>query len=330
MAKPAHAAPKGAETNKDTDANVDVGLPDFGGMPSDRAIAQSIDGLGWLFSTLDDGGGGDADWPDDDLADSGNSGEPLDSSEKLDRAALSYGAAEDRRPGGRLRRLDQRPHKHLEKTILSVEEHFQGDEDAVFLAVVIRDLVHDALIDKDPWAFEWLFGANYVKTPAIPPRDVALRFFEAREVVLQTRVQYQMLRENIEFNMEFPTKGVDRIFLWQVTGLLRERGQIVSIDHTLTIMEQLWRNPGVLEAQLWELYSKHIVARPSSIVLKPERANFDMAMVFLDLAHIFSQNEQSKGWYFTGKNPAKAIEEKRRDLKRFNVETMNRGWSSWW
>lgn len=216
---------------KDELVGMDCG--DLRDVPSDTTPEDAVRGLDWLFGPLDSGGGGSVDWADDPLEFEADSDEPLDSAAQLANAALSYGASQDGGRYNRFRRLKE------DKTVLTIEEFFGGDDDAVFLATVTREIVQSALLDGDDWGFEWIFGASQLQTAERPSRRDILEFFGAREIVLQTRMQYQMLREHRKYSMRFICPGLDRMFLWKLTGLLAKQGQLIAIDHAVTIMEQL-------------------------------------------------------------------------------------------
>lgn len=177
---------------------------------------------------------------------------------------------------------------------------------------------------------QWIFGRKDLEHPSIPTRSMVLEFFEARPVVLQTRIQYQMWRDSTKFSMKFECSPLDRTFLWQLTRLLNESVG-TSIEHGMTIMAKIWANPGINETALWELYCEAIInAKGLFRSLTPNLEAFQSALVFLEMHYMASKNVDSNGWYLTGRNPMRQVDEMRRDLKRVNVDSARRGWSSWW
>lgn len=341
MAATAKAAREPHKLKEHAHGVVDLGVVGAGSDIGSVSIEDAVGALDWLFDPLDSGGGGVADFTDDSLDGEGGVVESLGSATQLDHSALSYGASETGGRHERLRRvkpidaslpasIKKARHKlETHKSILTAEEYFGGDDDAVFLAVTVREIVLGALLDNDLWCYEWIFGAAQVETDERPPRQKVLEFFDARDVVLQTRVQFQMLRDGHSVNMAFPCKSLDRSFLWQLTGLLAEHKDIFALEHALTIMELMWGNPGISESRLWSLYENAITARPGQAVFKVDEASFSSSLVFLEMGYMCSRNAKTNGWYLTGKNPARHAEDLRKDLKRFNMASMNRGWSSW-
>lgn len=288
--------------------------------PSDQELVGSLD---WLLGSVDIGGGGIDDWAADTVADQTHPDQSLDFAKKLDDAALSYGSTQD---GGR----DYRIRGLKERDLITIQDIVGGDEDAMFLAVHTHKIVERALTGVDPWAMQWIFGREDLEHASIPTRSMVLEFFEARPVVLQTRIQYQMWRDATKFSMKFECSALDRTFLWQLSRLLNESVG-TSIEHGMTIMAKIWANPGIVEAALWKLYCEEISNSKGLFrSLTPNLEAFQSALVFLEIHYLASKNVDSNGWYLTGRNPMRQVEEMRRDLKRVNFDSARRGWSTWW
>lgn len=302
----------------------DVDLLDGGG---DRDARHSVDfsasdafgAAAWLADPVADGRGWTNDRADDPLGDEDSGVGPLGGDSESVVSALRYAATESGRQDRRFRRVSR---AKIDEQLL---DFFPEDSDEYFVALAVRDTITAALLDRDAWSYEWIFGVDGIAASDLPARSAVLALFEARDLVFQTRVQYQMWLNGLVYEMRFPVPSLQRRFMMRLNGILSETGFVGRFPQATTLLETVWRNPGADEARLWEL----------SLAAEPEDNTYDsdvhsLFLSFFSEDYLISRNLVTGGWHFTGTNPRRMAEDTRLARPGLSGASIHRGWSQWW
>lgn len=304
------------------DSGMDDADPLGGGDPGDSgdlAVEDVLGAASWLLDPVDHGGGivDDGEVVSVPLQD--HLHRSLDLGAQSTLPALRYGAAESRRRDARLRRLNPPEVQEL------LADYFAEDDTRLALAYSMRRVVMDALHEKDAWSLEWIFGNDGLEREDLPARSITLELFEARDLVFQTRVQYQMWLEGWSCEMRFPTPGLHRRFVMKLNGILHEYDLSSHVMQASTIMEQIWRNPGVSDARLWELcINRGLFTNEHDLEVQA------LVLQLLAEDYLISRHDRTHGWYFTGTNPVRMLQDLRLSRPGLNGASVNRAWSQWW
>lgn len=183
----------------------------------------------------------------------------------------------------------------------------------------------DACMRGDEDGVRWVFGKEPLEAEDIPPREIILELFHAREFVFQLRVQYELLRKGIKLTLGFMTSPLPQLLKFQLLGSLRRVNLLVDPDLVFAIVSTIWENPGIDDAELIQTYQ----ARCERAGLRPD---FDLpprVLAFLELDYIISRAEVgSTGWYLTGRNPMRMRQDAQEETGRMNTGADQRSWSA--
>lgn len=289
------------------------------GDPPDLSVAELFGAADWLTDSV----GTVGEWadarPNDPVDFQERNRRTLDSDQEPLIAALRHGAHQGRRLDTKLRRLNPRIIQDL------LEDFFAEDETRLCMAYAARLVVSDALLEKDAWSFEWIFGVDGISREDLPPRSKLLELFDARDITLQTRVQYQMWLDGVVYSMRFPTQSMPRRHLMKINGILAEHELIGWVAEAVELAEVIWRNPGITEEALWtELADRGIRCQPEDITA------YTLILELLSDSHLLSLNAKNAGWYMTGVNPRRLAAETRLIRPGSTGSSVHRSWSQWW
>lgn len=183
----------------------------------------------------------------------------------------------------------------------------------------------DACMRGDKDGVQWVFGKEPLEAEDIPPREIILELFHAREFVFQLRVQYELLRKGIKLSLGFMTSPLPQLLKFQLLGSLRRVNLLVDPDLVFAIVSTIWENPGIDDAELIQTYQ----ARCERAGLRPD---FDLpprVLAFLELDYIISRADVgSAGWYLTGRNPMRMRQDAQEETGRMNTGADQRSWSA--
>lgn len=292
---------------------------DHPGDPGDLSVAELFGAADWLTDPVGSVGEWSDARPDSPVADQDRDRRSLDSDQEPLIAALRHGAHQGRRLDTKLRRLNPRVIQDL------LEDFFAEDETRLCMAYATRLVVSDALLEKDAWSFEWLFGIDGLSREDLPVRSKLLELFDAREITLQTRVQYQMWLDGVVYSMRFPTPPMPRRHLMKINGVLAEHDLIGWVTEAVELAEVIWRNPGITDEALWAEFSdRGIRCDPDDITA------YTLILELLSDSYMISSNTKNSGWYMTAVNPRRLAAETRLSRPGSTGASVNRSWSQWW
>lgn len=292
---------------------------DHPGDPADLSVAELFGAADWLTDSVGTVGEWTDARPDSPVDHQERDRRALDSDQEPLLAALRHGAHQGRRLDTKLRRLNPRVIQDL------LEDFFAEDETRLCMAYATRLVVSDALLEKDAWSFEWLFGVDGLSREDLPTRGKLLELFDAREITLQTRVQYQMWLDGVVYSMRFPTPPMPRRHLMKINGILAEHDLIGWLSEAVELAEVIWRNPGITGDALWaELAERGIRCQPEDITA------YTLILELFSDSHMISLNTKNAGWYMTGVNPRRLAAETRLSRPGSTGSSVHRSWSQWW
>lgn len=292
---------------------------DHPGDPADLSVAELFGAADWLTDSVGTVGEWTDARPDSSVDHQERDRRALDSDQEPLLAALRHGAHQGRRLDTKLRRLNPRVIQDL------LEDFFAEDETRLCMAYATRLVVSDALLEKDAWSFEWLFGVDGLSREDLPTRGKLLELFDAREITLQTRVQYQMWLDGVVYSMRFPTPPMPRRHLMKINGILAEHDLIGWLSEAVELAEVIWRNPGITDEALWaELADRGIRCQPEDITA------YTLILELFSDSHLISLNTKNAGWYMTAVNPRRLAAETRLSRPGSTGSSVHRSWSQWW
>lgn len=205
-----------------------------------------------------------------------------------------------------------------------LEDFFAEDETRLCMAYAARLVVSDALLESDDWSYEWLFGVDGLSRDDLPQRSKLLDLFDAREITLQTRVQYQMWLDGVVYSMKFPTPPMPRRHLMKINGILAEYELVGWVSEAVELAEIIWRNPGITDDKIWALFAdRQLNSTPEAI------STYALMLELFADAYLISRNNKNQGWYMTVINPRRLAAETRLSRPGFTGASINRGWSAW-